>query len=65
MICFDPKDLMTVSDLAASESVDRKTVYNWISRGVAPKHIQLCGTYYFYRSSLPQWQKPVKGRPSK
>jgi Helix-turn-helix domain len=65
MIPLDFSDFMTVSQVAKLYEVDRKTVYNWINRGVAAKHQEICGVYYFYRSALADWKPPLKGRKRK
>jgi predicted DNA-binding transcriptional regulator AlpA len=43
------KDFITVSDLASSCDVTRRTVYNWLKAGKAPRHeVMSDDRIYFY-----------------
>lgn len=59
---MDINDLTTVTEVARMYRVDRKTVYNWLSRGVAPANVSICGVHYFVKSKLASFQPPIRGR---
>ncbi len=55
--------LRTVSHVAGRFGVDRKTVYNWISRGTAPEHVTIQGVHYFPESALTSFTPSTRGKP--
>jgi hypothetical protein len=61
-LLVDISDLVTVTDIGKKYGVDRKTIYNWLARGVAPENVTICGVHYFFRSALRDFKPPARGR---
>ena len=60
---LNPNDFLSVSEFARLKSVSRKTVYNWIKAGTAPRHERFSNGYLFYKNAVTAWTPPKKGRP--
>ena len=55
------KDLITVDQAAELCGVDRRTIYNWLRAGTAPRHERLGDRYFFYREDAEQRRKERRG----
>jgi hypothetical protein len=60
---IDENDLLTIDQTAYELGVARRTLEYWREKGIAPLGVTICGKCHFFKSSLPQFERPKAGRP--
>jgi len=59
---IENNDLITAKELADLKGVTRKTVYKWLSEGIAPAHKMYLGMHFFEREAAVAFNAPTRGR---
>ena len=55
-------DFYSAEEFSNRKNVTLKTVYSWISKGIAPPFEMYRGTYLFHKNTADAFTPPKRGR---